>query len=634
MRRRRSRRWLHLGLVAAVIVAAVVVGRRPKHANGADRAWPAWAVAVTDASELDGVELPLEVLGLNGTFDVLDEPHPFEEELAEALARTRALVRTSTAELEQPAPTTSQPRTTTPTATVHVQAKAELIGRVVSVADEPQAGALVRLIVGRKSFAEVRTEVDGTFRFANLQAGRYAVFARQRGFIDGQVTRVDLPPGQVRTDVLVVLEESGTIRGTVRTKSKEPVRGARVRMKTTGAFGTIQVTTDSSGRYRLWGAKPGRNVVSVVHKNYVDPRARTVTLKRNKQGQVTSRRKIDFTLTRGGSITVTVVHPLGIGTGVKVEVFDRRGRRRGRSSTDSAGEARFVGLLRGRYQVVAGPKDGAVARQSVSVGRSGDTQVMVVLEAGAQISGRVIGPDEEPVGGVLIRADRSGFSRRREMRSRSTGGFQFDGLLDGSYRVRAIPTGALVPPPTLTVHIIGGQADGEAIIVLSQGTVVRGRAVAPDGGPAAGATVSAYDRSARLLSSTITGPDGLFVLERLALGPGTLFARQGSEGMREAVVLRAGYEQQFVLQLQPLASARGRVLNGKGKPLRNIWVGATSVDKVVRRSVRTDRKGRFTLPSLYPGQYTINARRGTSSQSTIVTASRGSRIDGLQLVLP
>jgi hypothetical protein len=161
---------------------------------------------------------------------------------------------------------------------------ASLSGRVVDREEKDTGLANVRVTLYREPNAtavrETLTEIDGTFVFPQLPAGSYTIRASSPGWLAtwfGQQrpgrsgVLMVLGSGESRKDLPIMLFRAGVIAGRIRAENGQALVGAvieafQLRHSATGsAIYSIQSTnTDDRGEYRLIGLSPGEYLIRAI----------------------------------------------------------------------------------------------------------------------------------------------------------------------------------------------------------------------------------------------------------------------------------------------------------------------------------------------------------------------------------
>ena len=160
-----------------------------------------------------------------------------------------------------------------------------IFGRVTRVDGRPIPGASVRLLSENYPGTppSTVTDDDGRYELTGLSSARFRVVAERSGFLSlehGQRRAfepgetIELGPGESRDSIDITLPAPGSISGWLVDEYGDPAEGVDVRVLQTGyeagrprlvdAGGLGSHRTDDLGRYRIYGLRPGRYIVSAV----------------------------------------------------------------------------------------------------------------------------------------------------------------------------------------------------------------------------------------------------------------------------------------------------------------------------------------------------------------------------------
>ncbi len=255
------------------------------------------------------------------------------------------------------------------------------------------------------------------------------------------------------------------------------------------------------------------------------------------------------------------------------------------------------------------PKKAVVADPAVTA--------VIVMEAGVEIAGTVVGPDGKGVpastvsgGGVQTSTDEEGRFR--------LSGLPSDADVDLAVRP---PTRFIAPPPTRAKP---GVVD--LVIRLALGATISGRVVGPDGSPAKNASVSAQWKSPATgrtgFGSSMLQEGGRFRIEGLADDAVATVNVQswspaGGETLRPAQVenVRAGTDD-LLVRLEAGVSIEGKVVYADGRPAAFSWIQLARPDRpgtfANGGQVTDAAAGTFKAAGLEPGTYllTVMSQRG------------------------
>jgi hypothetical protein len=161
------------------------------------------------------------------------------------------------------------------------------------------------------------------------------------------------------------------------------------------------------------------------------------------------------------------------------------------------------------------------------------------------------------------------------------------------------------------------RADSAGVeVALESGVRVTGRVTSGAASQGAGPAVAgALVRTDAQDHSTLTDPDGTYVLEHVEPGETTIeFSRDGLLPAKKRVTL-SGTEAEVDAQLGAGASIAGVVVSDGGAPVADASVVASSAD--FAKSAHTDGSGSFVIEGAAPGHYSIAAQKSGYADATL-----------------
>ncbi|MGE0789540.1 MAG: carboxypeptidase regulatory-like domain-containing protein [Sandaracinaceae bacterium] len=450
-----------------------------------------------------------------------------------------------------------------------------LTGRVVSSADDHPIAHAELLFVSEETSISATSREDGSFAIAVSQPGRYALsIANADGFLPyapelGHSGIAFEARPELRVDGVVVrLDPERRIEVLVTDEADRPIEGATVRLLGAGNGDRRMMpvddtfTTDADGIATV-GAWRGA-LIEARHDPEGVGRER-VPFRRGDASRV----KITLSTLRDdetGSerIAGTVLDEAGAPlSGVMVSAHRQMHGTHPWMQAISEDDGRFeiTGLDRGAHAVIASHPD----RPRAEVGpiASGTTDVVIRMQAGLAIHGRVVDGHGAPVPAfqVMARAaDRRGWGSMRSAASYDgEGRFTITGLEAGTYTLSATARGF---PHSASVEAEARPGGGpEVTLTITEG----GRLVgvvrdATDSHPIGGARIAletfmrGRGTPASTLPSSVSGPDGAFVLE--GLGELRASVRVTAEGYHTRLVsgfsMQAGERRELDIELTPV----------------------------------------------------------------------------------
>ena len=427
---------------------------------------------------------------------------------------------------------------------------------------------------------------------------------------------------------------AAVVTGTVRTARGEPVPGATVRL-----YQLIWYDDGYSleSRYALFSEKLG-NADGSYRFEYVlqndDPagpfQIEVINPDTNEVGSLTTgvifhgqRLSLDIFMKAKGSLSGVVRNesgnPVGGATVLATTLVDGRGQAK---VTDASGSFSFSGLMVGAYSLKAVsqatlsegstmgtlPDDGTAITQDVTVRRVADVVSGTVV-------GKVLGADGvTPRSGVIVIIN--GPNYQNWQRTGADGGFSFTGVSAGTITVKARDDNSGEQSESGGVISTSGQIVTLNVIMKGTGTVT-GLVTRDDGKSAAGlyVVVKPSQGQPRVL---LTDAAGAFRVDGLPISNVGIdiidpldFNRTVASGT--VTILSAGDTANIALfvPLKALAvgTVQGTVYHRDGTPWANAPIKRV-VNSYQYYNLQADSAGRFTIPNLSLGGYTLTVVAG------------------------
>ncbi len=322
----------------------------------------------------------------------------------------------------------------------------------------------------------------------------------------------------------------------------------------------------------------------------------------------------------------------------------------GETVTDADGAFRFEALAPGQYRSRVVSPDHAPAIGSIEVGD--DLNYMeFILEQGATIRGRVLGPEDEPLPGLTVRSGRD-----RRVVSGEDGSYVLSGLgadrqwLDIESDDYALPDGQ-----HLEVRTVKGETLDKDIRLVRAGTVVLTLVPEEDAAPPP-RRISVFLSSSQppgrmprrfafdqgvYLHKSAEVLDGKAQLTGIPAGTFDLVVSgEGIPDLEVAVTVKSGETVEAELSVPWTLDVAGRVVNERGEPLHEARISfsvlaeddtepdVSDLPAFMRgsgpgaRSVGTDTDGRFSARNLTAGTYEMEIAhpRHVTRRATVVMA--------------
>ncbi len=455
---------------------------------------------------------------------------------------------------------------------------AKLAGAEVVLLDAPDEEPTRRFMnfsFGTRGDRKATSDEEGRFRLTGMPKGKAVVEATASGLCAAVSDAIEVVPLQTAGEVMLHLERGYELKGVVKDGSDKPVGGAEIFAVNNGDWmrmirsgGQPDYVTGDDGRYSITGLKAIAYDVAASAEGYarashpnIDP-AQVSTL------DIT----LGATLFVAGSVRIKGSSDAP--RNVKVQLLPYFGEDNfqfGMIDTDDSenkasedGRFRIEGLEPGDYRVMA-RAEGTARGQSTPIkvveGQSVE-DVVIEVERGAMVEGRVLDPTGAPVANAEVRgyepelpaaADGAAtfISRAIRVGGRGRGGmgrFNFDGRRsvgrtksdgDGRYQLEHLTAGtfdlevshadfATLRGSTGEVEV--GQKKSGVDFALSRGGSVEGNVVNVDGTPRAGDRIEVTSRVISSVTvSAVSDANGYYRVDHVPAGE-AVATREESKG--------------------------------------------------------------------------------------------------------
>jgi RNA polymerase sigma factor (sigma-70 family) len=517
--------------------------------------------------------------------------------------------------------------------------EATVVGRVIREdTGKPVANAHVRLSPGQWGFERTASRAsfsgsDGRFRISGVAPGSHVLAAVGDRLATARETPIVVEAGQTTEEMELVLETRSTVRGRVIDGGK-PVAGAVVAART-GDAGRQSADAVSQ--------EDGSFVLDRVPRGQVRFAARPYQVMRPDTFEITRPQHDDV---------IIEVDPLGViagrvlrrGRPVDAALIVLRGPNAAeigpvRTGVDGRFEAR--GLSAGEWKVIgSSERDGAFSpAQEVDLERGQRAEVTIDLTYGAAISGVVVDQDGAPVPAVSVEFRHSGRDDLGFATTAKDGSFRAATMMGGARYLTTIrrrwnaterlrpASGGEFPPITLADGT--SEVTGVVLAVRLDRLSIAGRVADESGAPVPDARVAAEMMSPGVATrfgrwfhqaSTVTDVDGRFSIGELSAGPYALQARS-SVGAESTIDEVAAGSQNVAIVLPSPGSIEGTLVGFREVPRvfasrRDAHSSGTVTHGVVSGTT-------FTMKTVTPGTYLLDARTGTEAASARVEVTAG-----------
>ncbi len=543
----------------------------------------------------------------------------------------------------------SVPREPGPAREIDIQLDAGgalITGAVVDSAGGPIAQATVHALfateqLGFGEFVAQTTTSDADGKFAlTVQEGMVNLLASADGYADGYARR----PAP-SADVEIALAPAASLHGTVVAESGEHVAGVRVLAERQFAP-PQQGRSDEAGEFTIAALAPGVYSLRAQSEGWIGDYPETIALTigesvRDVQVVVRKAATIRGVLLSGERTPCAQgrVHLGPVAHDYSVPILE--------ATTNVAGAVTFEAAPPGRYRVSAMCLASDVEPVGMlEVGTSNQAQLVWSLKHRLEIAGRVVDDRGRPVPNVSLelRSETTTQQDAQAGASGTDGAFVFRSLPAGNYLITSNQVAqpvrvSLAEPRGATDVVMVAKPVGEIAVhvVTAQGKALDGlsvTAIAADGMPSN--LTDELGNGMYRVGSLLTGSYAVYVSD----GVNPRVRAGGRDGLSS---VRAGETTRLEVKFGGYAGRiTGRVLDGAGAPLENVWVQATSDDanqdpthfmqemRIVAEGRRalTDAEGRFELSGLAgDGAYDLKAELPLGGAAKQERVKAGANVD-------
>ena len=297
----------------------------------------------------------------------------------------------------------------------------------------------------------------------------------------------------------------------------------------------------------------------------------------------------------------------------------------GLSYAESGADGRFslTELDTGVYHFGAAlPGWARASRESITLRPGATTAMTLTLARLGSIEGVLAGHDGAPLPVTSVSITRTNtaepdIAAQGVVRTDPEGRYRLADLSPGTYRLRFQMPGR---PPLVRESVVvePGKPTLGVDVRMQEGQILRGKALLPDGTPAAGASVTATQetggRGERIPG--VAGPDGTFTLSGLAPGVCRVRVRAPRQTVGAATVtLPQDAGALLEVRLPASVTVRGTLRDPAGAPVAGAQVscfrpGVADNDEPGGDTTgRTNEAGEFRLAGLAPGEVIVQASK-------------------------
>lgn len=470
----------------------------------------------------------------------------------------------------------------------------------------------------------------------------YNVTGSPESFPPYEVRELRIEPG-VTKEIDIPLELGVVLRGTVVDEAERPIAGvsfhALVANGNDAAYIDRDDATGTDGTFELKGVKAGRIWITARASGHLAARIALEAVEGSPSDG------LRFVLPRGRSIFGRVEDPQGKpAANARLEIAMRTSmdssrqmellgwRWEPREHTAAAdGTFEITGLTEGPFELTVRSEGEPRSTARVSSVESGGEPIVVKLDGGSELRGRVVDDLRRAVPRFRVEAtpvdrdvdDVSDGERVRGKRTGDDGGFAIAGLRAGAWRIAVHGNGGSVSREVTLPH------DGQPFeILLPRAASVAGTVLDPMAQPVRGARVvvaladGVLTGADALATSKPTDDAGRFSLDQVPPGAVSLSATHlvlaPSAPVR--VDLAPGQAaSNVIVVLRPSGRITGQILDAQASPdpERHLYAYGSGTAENTSIYGESDAEGRFEFDGLPAGAYSLQSQASAAEREQI-----------------
>lgn len=476
----------------------------------------------------------------------------------------------------------------------------------------------------------VRSDARGRFSLGGLDPAKsWELRAFRRGFRPATLTLTDLKPLSSKSDLRIVLRLGRPAFGTVVDEAGRPVIGAEVSLLPAEKGApelashreiVAQTASDPTGRFELETLPASQVDLQVRARGFVPALVRGLAVPPGEKAY-----DLGSVVLASGEIVRGVVEDLQgqplDAVAITVQKVDPTAARLAwagsppqESETVTGADGRFEvrGLRPGEPVDLLVKRQGYTSRMVSGLRPPLEEPVRVVLTPAPQISGRILDEKDDPIAAAQVVLRREG-GIAGVASTDGEGRFTLEGILLDQLALDVSAQGYL------PVHVDGidmaAGTDLEGLeIVLPRGAALEGTIYAPDGSPAAGATVRALPAPSggpfllSVMPETRTDGDGRYRLEGLPKAKLSVIAKHTAyqEAVRDLEIREE--ETRMDLHLREAWEIAGRTVDASGQGLSGVRVGWIAPDGKEQETL-SGSDGSFRFSGVGEGRHRLRAEK-------------------------